>query len=441
MIKNNEDSDKKSKVLIIAESANPEWVSVPLIGWSIIKALSEIVDLHFVTQIRNRDALLRSGLKEGQDFTCINSEPLAAPLYKLSLFFRGDTSKGWSTAAAFEPFAYWYFEYLTWRLFANRIKSHQFDLVHRVTPLSPATPSFIVKKLKKHGVPFILGPLNGGLKWPKEFRYMQHSDREWLAYFREFYKLFPGYKSTRKHASAIIVGSIDTWKQMPEKYHHKCVYIPENAIDPTKFKKSIKTYQRAPLKVAFVSRLVADKGADMLIEALAEFIQRKAIELHILGDGPEKERLQRLSNTLQLNSGVVFHGWVKHDKLQHYLTQCHIFGFPAVREFGGAVVLECMALGLVPVVVNYGGPAELISPKTGFSVPLGSRQEIINHLHATFQRILENSYMIDQMSKNARKRVMKYFTWSAKASQIKEIYHWVLGLRSEKPDFGMPFPD
>ena len=45
------------------------------------------------------------------------------------------------------------------------------------------------------------------------------------------------------------------------------------------------------------------------------------------------------------------------------------------------------------------------------------------------------------LGRAARERIRAQFTWEAKARQVLEVYRWVLGQRSDKPDFGVPFPD
>jgi glycosyltransferase involved in cell wall biosynthesis len=62
-------------------------------------------------------------------------------------------------------------------------------------------------------------------------------------------------------------------------------------------------------------------------------------------------RLRATARAEGLSAGVEFPGWVGHGELQDRLIRADILGFPSVREFGGAVVVEAMALGLVPVVL------------------------------------------------------------------------------------------
>src|SRR5215470_12071286 len=148
------------RVLLIAEAANPEWVSVPLVGWSLSRALAKFTNAHLVTHIRNREAILRSGLVEGRDFTVIDNEHVAGPVWRLANRLRGGAGKGWTTLTAFSSLAYYSFERQIWRQFGSRIVAREFDLVHRITPLSPTHQSLIAKRLWTHNVPFVIGPLN-----------------------------------------------------------------------------------------------------------------------------------------------------------------------------------------------------------------------------------------------------------------------------------------
>ena len=429
----------RPRVLLIAESANPEWVSVPLEGWAHSRALASLTDAHLVTQVRNRDAILRAGLTD-DDFTTIDSEAVAAPVHRLSELVRGGSNKGWTTVTALSALAYPWFEVLVWRRFKERLVAGEFDLVHRLTPLSPTVPSLLASRLSSLGIPFVIGPLNGGVRWPPGFERARVKEREWLSYARGAFKLLPGYRSTRRHAAAILAGSLATLDEIPARWREKCIYVPENGIDPARFTLRAEARADGPLRAAFVGRLVPYKGADMLLEAAAPIIRAGRLELDVLGDGPEMPLLKELVRREGLEAGVRLDGWVPHEKVQERLAQAEVFAFPSIREFGGAVVLEAMALGLAPVVVGYGGPGELVTPTTGVAIPLGTRLEIVERLRRTLEEFAADRTRVRHLGERARERARGLFSWDAKAAQVLEVYRWVLGQRKDMPDFGRPLP-
>src|SRR5690348_5138937 len=99
----------------------------------------------------------------------------------------------------------------------------------------------------------------------------------------------PGYAGTRDHATAIMVGSQATFAQLPPAVQRKSVYLPENAIDEARFGRAKSgPVATKPLRVCFVGRLVAYKGADMLIEAAADLLRAGELVIDIIGDGPER---------------------------------------------------------------------------------------------------------------------------------------------------------
>lgn len=427
-------SENKLRVLVIAEAANPEWTSVPLIGWSLTEAISQVCDIHLATQVRNKAAIERAGWVEGRQFTAIDSEKIVAPMYKFASLLRGGQNLGWTIATAIASITYPYFEYLCWRKFEDALKSGQYDVVHRVTPVSPTAPSYLASKLKKLNIPFVVGPLNGGVAWPKEFRELQHKEKEWLSHIRSFYKLLPGYRSLRKKASCLLVGSRATEQSMPNYASEKVIYMPENAISVERFSLKNTSDYNFPIRAAFVGRLVPYKGADMAIEAMAPLCISGRMLLDIYGTGPESEKLKALIDEKGLGKYVTLHGFVKNQDLQSRLVQSDIFVFPSIREFGGGVVLEAMALGVVPVVANYAGPSELVTDDTGYLVDMAEREGLIKNFRSQLEMICNEPAQLRVKRDNAINFVFEYLTWGKKAQQILRVYNWLLN-KEGKPKF------
>ncbi len=281
----------------------------------------------------------------------------------------------------------------------------------------------------------MIGPLNGGVPWPKEFDSARRAEREWLSYVRDAYRLIPGYRSTRRHANAIICASRATLEQMPSWCSHKCHYIPENGVDPARFDKRVADWSSKPLRVAFVGRFVPYKCPDLLVEAAAPLVRAGVVTLDLIGDGPLMPKLKSMVAELGIGDGVRLDGWVPHQHVQDRLVQSQVFGFPSIREFGGGVVLEAMALGLVPIVVDYAGPGELVDESVGFKVPICDRPEMVQRFRHRLELLAASPSELQVLSERAWNLVRSRYTWSAKAEQVCEVYNGVL---SDSPRRRLP---
>ena len=111
----------------------------------------------------------REGGLSRSEFTPIDTTRLERAIFGAVRAVLGRASEGQTTNTALSTLPYYQFEQLVWRRFAARIFAGEFDLVHRLTPVTPAQPSTLAAKVSAAGVPFVLGPINGGLPWPKGF--------------------------------------------------------------------------------------------------------------------------------------------------------------------------------------------------------------------------------------------------------------------------------
>lgn len=425
----------RRRVLVIAEAANPEWVSVPLVGWSIAMALRRVADVHLVTQVRNRAAIERAGLVEGVDFTSIDTEWVMRPLWTLISVLRGDANKSWSVAAAFQSLFYPLFERAVWRRFGKRIRAGEFDVVHRVTPLSLTAPSLLARRCARVGVPFVVGPLNGGVPWPKGFEKERQEEGERFSFLRPLYKMHPGVTATWRNASAIIVASRITASELPVTCRHKTVFIPENAVDPDRFEVPAARGRYGKLNLCFIGRLVPCKGLELALDAAKDVLRSGRASFRIIGDGPLRQSLTAQAERLGISEHVDFAGWVAHAEVPSLAARSNVFFFPSIREFGGGAVIEAMALGLVPIVVDYGGPGEIVTDQTGFRLRLESRESLVAEAASLLAEMADGRCDLAEYAKRGLERVNALYTWHKKALQLNQVYEWVCGDRTNRPEF------
>ena len=418
------------RVLLIAESCNPNWTSVPLEGYSLARALAERPDLEItlVTHVRNRAALEADPVASLARLHFVDNEWLAKPLYYLSRWLRGGEKLSWTIDTALAWPGYIVFEGEVYQHFRKALAQGRFDLIHRLTPISPTVGSPLAGHVK---VPMVAGPLNGGLPWPREYPELRAREREWLVPFRPLYKHLPYYRSTYRHLAGVIAGSRHTATEIPRFFRGRRFYIPENGVDPERIPLASDWPEpNGRFRYLTVGRLVAYKGADLILEAMRDSAALRTCELRVVGDGPERPRLEALANEYGLGSNVHFVGWVDHTRLAHEWSRAQGFVFPSLREFGGGVVAEAMASGLPSIVVAYGGPGELVTPACGRLLPLRPKNELVRELRQAMEELAGDPARCRELGRAACRRVRQEFTWSAKADRVIAVYHEVL----EKPD-------
>lgn len=117
-------------------------------------------------------------------------------------------------------------------------------------------------------------------------------------------------------------------------------------------------------KILFVGRLVSDKGAAVLIEALRLLRDRNAaVSASIVGEGPEREALERQVRDGSLEDSVSFRGRLDGEALVEEFNRHQILVVPSVwEEPFGIVALEGVACGCVVVGTDQGGLPEAIGP-------------------------------------------------------------------------------
>ena len=155
-------------------------------------------------------------------------------------------------------------------------------------------------------------------------------------------------------------------------------------------------------ELIFVGRLVSDKGANLLLEAMG-LLELKP-RLTIAGDGPERTRLEKRTAELQLQSRVDFIGSQTSEQLAKLLRQHQILVVPSRwREPFGIVALEGIACGCVVVGSGEGGLAEAIGP-CGVTFPNGDARALANAL----SRLLEDPAECDRLRQNAAAHLARF---------------------------------
>jgi glycosyltransferase involved in cell wall biosynthesis len=218
------------------------------------------------------------------------------------------------------------------------------------------------------------------------------------------------------------------------------LHLIHHGVDVPRLSGQPRVQYPVPLLLA-VGRLVEKKGFPFLLQAAAILAGRGLhLELVIVGDGPQRDELERLAGGLGLRDKVVLAGTLTQEALAHVYCRAEVLCVPSVVAADGDrdglpnVILEAMAYGVPVVASNLPGICEAVTHEvTGLLAPPGSP----NELAAALERALTDQPLREQLIAQARSRVADEFDLLKNTVRLGAMFAAYLGLRNWPPS-GLP---
>lgn len=430
----NRERTSRARILVLGPSCDPEAISISYVTYSHAAALAKLHDVTLAVgaPVEKR---VRNASAEFRDIEVVRM-PLLERIYSWSLrrIFRHNFTSQALTAFGY-PFSL-AFEWNAWRQLRRRILTGEFDIVLRLLPMSAVIPSPFAFFLRKGPIPFVIGPINGGLPYVRGFS-QASNEKQWISSLRGLYRFLPFARSTYNKAAAIIAASSQTCAEF-SAYRDKVFFVPEPGIAHSLCSEDQRRAEPgAGLELIFVGGLIPCKACDLALRAASSLLRSGSARFTVLGDGPERGRLEQLAISLEIKKAVTFCGWVKHAEVLSRLRSADVLVFPSVRDFGAGVVFEALASGAVPVVADFGGPGDIVHPEVGYKVPLRNESDFVEQMERILIDLAQNRDRLERLRRRGMAYARERLTWDAKAQDTTRVLNWVLQ-RGPKPDFLPP---
>ncbi|MCX7795401.1 MAG: glycosyltransferase family 4 protein [bacterium] len=174
--------------------------------------------------------------------------------------------------------------------------------------------------------------------------------------------------------------------------------------------------------IGTAARLTKFKGIRYLIEAFSHLHNKyKDLNLVVIGDGEERENLEKLTQNLNIEDRVFFLGALPNARL--YFSNFHIFVLPSLFEALPIVVLEAMSQKVPVIATEVGGIPEIIDDgKTGILVPPEDPLEIARAI----EKLINNRELMKELGEAGYKRYKEMFTLENMVMSTKNVYESLL---------------
>lgn len=413
---------RRLRILLLGPDCNPEAVSIPYVTYSHAAALAPLHDVTLVAR-ENVERALHRAKAPFRAIEVVRTPRLDGIFaWCFRKIFRSNYDSQVVTAFRY-PFCI-AFEWKAWRQLRRGIFAGDFDVVLRLLPMTPSMPSPFAFFLRKGPIPFVIGPLNGGLPWPSGFSQLKQQ-REWIASLRNLYRVLPFARSTYRRATAIIAASSQTYSEFA-RYRDKLFFVPEPGIDRSLCSGDLRRLDSGgKLKLLFVGGLVPRKACDLALRAAAPLLQSSLADFTVIGDGPERSTLEALAKELNIDKEVSFCGWISHAQVLSRMRSADVMVFPSLRDNGAGVIFEALATGAVPVVADFGGPGDIVHPGIGYKVPVTDESVMVTQMQGILAGLAQDRSLLTRLRQEGMSYAREHLTWEAKAQSTSQVLHWV----------------
>ena len=215
-----------------------------------------------------------------------------------------------------------------------------------------------------------------------------------------------------------------TKQALPTGVQGKILELVENGVDFSVWRSDFSLSKAATKQVHFIflGRLIDWKAVDLLLEAFVAVVAQTNVILEIIGDGDIRGELEAQTARLGIDSSVIFSGWLFQEQCALKMQQADTMIFPSLRECGGAVVMEVMAVGLPVIATNWGGPADYLDSTCGILVEPSSREGFVKGLTEAMLKLAQSPELRESMGSAGYSRVRELFDWERKVDRMIEIY-------------------
>ena len=401
------------RILLSTYACEPGKGSEAGVGWNWVCQAARFHHVWAITREKNRAA--------------IESSLATEPLPKVHWVYYDPP--GWIRFWGRRPRGHYY--YNLWQLgayFVARKLNRQvgFNLVHHATLVNYWMPTF----LGLLPIPFIWGPVGGGESAPHSFwrsfslRGKAYELLRDLA--RSLAQLDPFVRLAARRATVGLATTPQTEKRLRALGCRNILIHPAVGLVSEEIRtlSAFPLRQSDPFRLFSIGDLLHLKGFDLGLRAFARFQARfPATEYWIIGDGPERKRLEKLTHNLGLAGKVRFWGTIPRPEVLEKLAEADVLLHPALHESGGWVCLEAMAAGRPVICLDLGGPALQVTEETGIKIPAISPSQAIADLSLAMEELARDPARRARMGQSGRERVSLFYNWEEKGKYFADLYH------------------